>query len=288
MTASRIAGAVNTIVSGTKNELPVVNILGFSLAGNGLARIVCEVTHNKESKNNHALALTSIASKFDDKMEPIDGSFRSMSRAPFSEKITGLLSVKRQVIPAVEDNMKGFRATAANMFMDDEKNMWVLHRTESGEILVKNTGIDDDLTLTKLLETRCSQVYGANHNEMRAMCSAISSSVEGGDYISYVDINNTLRQGYVVATTDDSSAVVIPYDTQSEEIVSLNAVTDIHDKSELPQYERTKDDDVDLIATSARGGVDLSFILSYYRKIYSANPSFYQAFAQRIKKHAFA
>lgn len=279
-----------SVVAGARAKEPVVEIKSYALAGAGMARVVLEVTHNSASRENAQTIVQALNKKLQGRMAAVAGSFQSLERSMFTERLTGVVSVVRQAISA-EGDMKGFRAVASNMFMDDEKDMWVLRKTQAGQILVKTTGIDDDITLANMLESVSSVTASSNtgeHNRMVAQASAVSGQAEAGDFVSYVNADNMLVQGYVVAGVQDSDdLVILATGAEVEDMVNRVAVTEIHEQAEFPAVDETKEEAVETVVAAARGGIDLNFLLDFYKKVYARNPAFYQMFATRLKNHAF-
>jgi len=279
-----------SVVTGARAKDPVVEIKSYALAGAGMARVVLEVTHNSASRADPTVVVGALNKKLQGRMAAVAGSFRSLETSMFTQRLTGVVSVVRQAISA-EGDMKGFRAVASNMFMDDEKDMWVLRKTSAGQILVKTTGIDDDITLANMLESVSSVTASSNtgeHNRMVAQASSVAQTVEAGDFVSYVNADNMLVHGYVVAGVQDSEEVVVlAPGAESEDLVKRVAVTEIHEQSEFPAIEESKEDSVETVVAAARGAIDLGFLLDFYKKVYARNPAFYQMFAERVKQHAF-
>ena len=151
----RSHASLSAAIAGARNAEPTVEIKSYALAGEGLARVLVEVTHTEESRKDPSVIGNAIRARLENQMEAVAGSFVTIERSAFTERITGIVSAIRKAIPVTEENMKGFRATAANMFMDEEQEMWALHKTQAGQILVQTTGIGDDMSLVGLLDS-CS------------------------------------------------------------------------------------------------------------------------------------
>lgn len=285
------------VASSNVGREPVVNILTFDLAGNGMARVLCSVNHAGDSRENHDKVAAALRARLGGKMEAVAGSFTSLDKGEYQEQITGIVSVVKEAMPFTKQNLEGFKAVAANMFMDEEEHMWVVRKSAAGDLVVKTTGIDDDMSLVKLLNDSCSGQTSissvTDHRRMVAQASALSDSVKGGDFISYVNMNNEIACGFVVATAEDEAkpgqtdAVVLPANGGEEELINTKAVTEIHDQREFPEHEISEDEAVDAAVASARGSVNLATLLDYYKRVYARRPAFYAEFAKRIKAHAF-
>lgn len=289
----------NQAIAKSRNPQPVIEIQNYAIAGAGIARVVIDVTHSSESRNCPEMVMTALRSKLNNKMEAIAGSFRSIEDSAYTQRLTGVIGIAgtaKQII-AVNgpESMKGFTSFSSNMFMDEEKSMWVLRKTASGRLLVKSTGIDDDASLASILES-CSASTATRGQSavgnMIAQASAMASAVEAGDYVSFVDIDNIISHGFVVASVQDTDDIVVLPSTalssEHYEVIKRPAVTEIHDTSEFPEIEETAEDKADTVVAAARNGIDLEYLLNFYKKIYARSPVFFAQFAARVKKHQFA
>ncbi len=298
MNHSKNTKALNAaIASSAVGAEPTVNIQSFDLAGKGIARVICSVNHTGASRENHGLVAKAIRQKFGGKMEAVAGSFTSISKGTFQEVITGVVSVVREAMPVTKENLLGFKSISSNMFMDEEENMWVVRKSAAGDLVVKTTGIDDDMSLLALLQQSCSGSTSlssvSDHRAMVAQASAVAMGCEGGDFVSYVDVNNQLKCGFLVATAADEDgqvpdkAVILPVGEDEEVVVSTQAITEIHDQDSFPEVEQDDSEVIDAAVSAARGSVNINVLLSYYKKVFKRSPKFYNEFAKRIRSHAF-
>ena len=281
------SSAVSQITKQHARKLPSVNILGFKTVGNGLARIVAEVAHTQNSRNDHATIGQSLSKLFDNKLVAVAGSFKSLEKAPYTERVEGFVSVNQQIQPYTE-GMQGLRSVSSNMFMDDEEKMWVLRKTEAGDVLVKSTGIEDHEDLSKLLNACCSSGYslssGARKHE--AEIAQFQGNVQGGDFIKYVSVSTgEARIGFAVASTEDG-LIVLPTDGEEEEIPK-EAVVEQYDAEDLPEDTPSESESAEINVAIARGSVDIKFMLDYYKRVFQRSPAYYAEFAKRVRSHAF-
>ncbi len=286
----RHQGNLSAIVAGAMVSDPVVEIKNFALAGAGMARVTVEVTHNAASRADHSVAIRAVEQKLEGRMTAVAGSFNLIEAGKYADRITGVMAVTRQAMPATDANLKGFKATASNMFMDDEQDMWVLRKTEAGGLLVKTTGIDDDMTLVSLLESHSSAGFrnSPDFGRVQASATAIASAVEGGQFVSYVNLDNLVAHGFVVATAADSDdVVVLPVNGETEEVVNRAAVTEIHNQTDFPVVDATPEENLAEVVANARGEVDLPFLVEFYKKVYQRSPQFYSMFLSRLNSHQF-
>lgn len=284
------SGALMAAIAGARSADPVVEVQSYAVAGKGLARVMVEVTHNEASRNDPSVVASALRSKFEGKLEAVAGSFITLDSGRFTQRITGLVAAVREAIPVTEQSSKLFKAVASNMFMDDEKDMWVLRKTEAGQLFVKTTGIDDDMSLVGMLDACASASFrnSPEYGRMVAQASSISNSVEGGDFISYVNADNVVACGFVVAgVAGEEDVVVLPVGGEEIETINKAAVTQIHAQNEFPAHEQTGEDEVATVVAAGRGAIDVNFLLEYYKKVYARSPKFYDMFAQRLQAHQF-
>lgn len=282
------SSSLHTAVAGSRSADPVVELQSYAIAGAGLARVMVQVTHNEASRNDPSVISSALRKLVGGKMEAVAGSFISLDKGSYTERIAGIMSVVREAIPVTPESTKLFRATASNMFMDDEKDMWVLRKTEAGQLYVKTTGIDDDMALIGMLDACASAGFRNSPDcaKMVAQCSALASKVEGGDFVSYVNFDNSLSLGYVVATAANSDdAMILPVGADEGEAIKKAAITQIHAQNEFPSHVQNEQEQADTAVAAARGGIDINFLLDYYKKVYARSPKFYSEFAQRLQAH---
>ena len=189
---SRFQTSVSSVVNKHAAEkCPTIKVMGYALAGEGLARVTVEVAHNRDSRENHDLVMQSVSKAFDNKLSPVAGSFRSIDKAPYTERVVGVVRINTQAVPV--DAAQNMRSVSSNIFMDDEDKMWVLRKTEAGDILVKNTGIEDHDSLRSLMDVVCSGGFSLSSEFARSesKVDTMQANVRGGSYIQYVSSAST-------------------------------------------------------------------------------------------------
>lgn len=282
---------VNAAVQAVKSDKPVVEIKHFAPAGSGIARVVANVIHTAASRANPNLIGEVLREKTQNRLTAVAGSFRTVDEGPLSSVITGVLAFNRESIAiASSEDLQGFTAVASNMFMDVEDRMWNLHKTESGSLLVRSTGIDDDQELVGLLASLSSSPQTSGESrQLSATASSVRNRIAGGQYVSFVNANNMLAQGFVVVTAADSDDVVVLTDEKAEpEAIKANAITEIHDLGQdAPQVELTEQEQVDVAVASAAGRITLDMMVDYYRRMFAASPEYFEMFKSRLLSHAF-
>lgn len=283
----------NVVRAHAAEKVPTISILGYALAGEGLARVVAQVTHNRHSREDNSLVMESLSRAFENKLTPVRGSFHSVDKAPYTQRIEGIVRVNTESV-MVSEKMEGFRSVSSNIFMDDEDKMWVLRKTEAGDVLVKNTGIEDSLALRGLLDVACSSGYSLSSEFKRstASISSMQAQVGGGDFVEYVSASsNETRFGFILASAEEDKLIVLPQDAAPEdegEVIEKEAVTATFNADEFPEVELSEQEQMDIAVSAARGVVDLSGLLSYYKKVFARSSKYYAEFAKRARGHAFA
>ncbi len=291
MSSNRFQQSVSSVVrEHSARKLPTVTVMGYALAGEGLARITAEVAHNQFSREDHSLISESLSQVFDNHMQVVGGSFRSIDKAPYTERIVGVMRINTQSVPL--EAAKGFRSVSSNIFMDDEDKMWVLRKTEAGDILVKNTGIEDHASLLGMLNVVCHSGHSLS-SEFKVSESkvvAMQSNVQGGSFVQYVSaIDSRTKFGFVVASAEDEKLIILPEDKSAEEgeVVDRNAVIGEENISDAPEVELSEQEKMDQAVSVSRGVVDVSTLLDFYKKVFARSPEYYAKFAERVRKHAF-
>jgi hypothetical protein len=274
-------------------KVPTINLIGYALAGDGLARVVVDVMHTRASREDHALVGQSLSKIFDNKLMAVCGSFQSVDKAPYSERVEGIVRVNTQSV-AFQEGMSGFRSVSSNIFMDDEEKMWVLRKTEAGDLLVKGTGIEDHESLKGLLDVVCSSGYSlsSEYKKATAKLSAKQKAVVGGHFIAFVsNSSGEVNFGFVVASDEaNDKLIVLPVGAEPEsegEVVDKVAVVESFNIEDFPEPEMSEQEQMDQAVCTARGVVNLSTLLAFYKKVFARSPAFYAEFAKRARAHAF-
>lgn len=275
-----------------KSDAPTIEIQHYAPAGAGLARFVARVVHTAASRANPALVAQAFRNKFNGQLQAVAGSVKVVDRGPISDIMTGIASVVREVVAiGSPDDMKGFKAVASNMFLDEEDRMWTLNKTESGSLMVRTTGIDDDQALVGMLHAVASSAPSASAaRELQAVASDVLRSVEAGKYVTYVNANNEVAHGFVVvcsAEEGDTTALVLAPGAEDVEQIDTHAVIEVADVPDDTLPELTDDENLQISIASARGAVNLEMMVSYYKRVFGHNPEFFKQFEANLRKHAF-
>lgn len=292
LTKSSALSMSAVVAKRTAENVPVISMIDFSTIGNGMARVVMDIVHNRFTRDNHNLVAQAISQSFDNKIAPVEYSFDSLSSSPMGERITGVVRVNTEAIPVEDAAKKGFKSVSSNIFFDTEDKMWSLQKSASGEILVKNTGIEDESALHDLLGLQCmaAGARSLSNYEGTAMksLSAAQNAAEGGDFIDFINASGQVQSGFVVASVSgDESLVVLGVNDEDGVEISRSSVLQRHDVSTFPDPEFSEQEQVEHTLSISRGAVDVNFLLDYYKKVYRRSPEFYKKFADRVRSHAF-
>ena len=66
------------------------------------------------------------------------------------------------------------------------------------------------------------------------------------------------------------------------------AVVEEYNVEDAPQPEMSEQEQMDEAVSISRGVVDLSMLLSFYKKVFARSGKYYDEFAKRVRGHAFA
>jgi hypothetical protein len=316
--------AVAAAAKGIKTGLPVVVLRNYALAGDGIVQATMDITHTEESRSNLDLVYQAIKTRFDSKLEAVAGSFTRLDHGRFTDRITGILSQVKTILPLpASGKLEGFRSISSNIFMDEERDMWHLRKTAAGQVLVRATDIGDDMSLLNFLDSKSSTSGGfRSSQDFRSLSSALQTlqdRIEGGKLVTYVTTDNKVRHGICVATVTTQvpaealpqqpmvgqeqptpqvsaeqvnysqklleGALILPMDVSDPEIVSKPAVTVVHEAT-LPEVQLSPQERADYAMASARG-FSAEDLIAYYRKLYGQHPEFFSRFEANIRKQMY-
>lgn len=275
---------------------PTININSSKvMAGTGMARVVATVTHIGNSREDKNAIRAAIAKRFDNRLMAVANSFTAIDPGKFADVITGILAVQTNALPFNDNVVSGFRSLSSNMFLDDEDQLWSVRSSDLGPILVKSN-VPNDLELAHILsQSSNNQLVSMSSNtqmsEIVAAATATQNAVVGGDYVTFVDVDKSLHQAYIVATASDN-CVKYAYtmshtDVANPKQIDVNSIIERHDVSAFPDTPLSAEEKVNYTALSSSRTVDINVLLDYYRKVFIRSPAFYEQFAQRIRNHSF-
>lgn len=270
-------------------NVPTIRVLDIASAGSGLARGAFEVTHTTASKANKTGILQKLTGMWKGAAVPVAGSFKTIDKHGNYERVTGLIKANRISKPLEVAQSEGFKSVSANMYMDNEAELWQLHKTAAGSIVVKASGVGDDEELLALLSQSCSMLSVSSQIvEFKKENQAHGSHVAGGDYIVFGEATGAINNGFVVAAGDNSDLIVL--DAQNvDRVIHRGAVIGSMSSAKLEvDYKPSEQELMEMAIASARGQVDIPKLLDYYRKVFSYSPSYFEKIAQIITNHKYA
>ncbi len=225
----------------------------------------------------------------------IAGTEKVLEQTPFRTTVRAMMSVAAEAIP-FQDGMDGFTSISSdsNIYMDKSEKIWSLRQSESGKTLVRSHVIDDQDEIQQLLQA-CSNVTEQTANtrdrEFFQTVSAVAPiHTKSADVVSFA-YNGVLGFGIVVtAHTDEQhmpldSMTVLPY--ESDSAVTMGSANILHNFGDLINSESNTEGyaepEGDFISAS-----NVENLVSYWKKVYGHNATFWTAFESRIRNHQFS
>lgn len=219
----------------------------------------------------------------------VESSDRLVEYNPNLQKSVITLMVARNQVTreASTTNKARMMAIASNMFVDADNSVWA----EEGGMLVKNDNIETAEHLEKIL-TASSHLAKTVDSDARASYAALAGdsyhkpAVESGMYISY-EHKGQIYDGFVVALSEDESQAIVqprPDDAANpypDHRISLSHVIDSFDLKELTTEVPKVPASEKMVVAAA--GTTLTQALTYYRKMFSYNPAYFQKMAALIR-----
>lgn len=272
--------------------LPLVEIKHYSVSSSDVAKAVIRLTHKGDSRSNKQLITNAIRQRLNNNLEPVPGTFSVVSSDTFSHTISGALRVIRPAIPFIEGQTRGFTSFASNMFMDNEKSIWVLKQTDNGKLLVQTSNLEDEAALNDLMGS-----YSSTSSRFTPEFKSYSSAIQtqqyiGGDFAYFVNKSGDAKVGYIVASVvEDGKAerfMVLSGD-QDAEIISPSLVLAKLSDADAPVIETkvSKNEKFVNSITASNKQAALQDMLEYYKLMFRRRPEYYAAFEARLKSHAF-
>lgn len=273
--------------------LPSVGIKAFTRINDQQARIVGKVCHNDASRANGDLVLQSLNNVLQGKLVGVPGSFRQLAETQMLTEFTGLISVNKQIIAVDESNMGKFRSLSANMYMDENDDVWSLCKTSTGDLMIRTVGVDDMVALAgDLMESTSSNAFDSDRLVAEACAKTLRA--QEGQFVNFVDANNRVRSGFLMCDSVSNEQGEMPgmvgissIDGGGVEVVHRGAIVDIFE-GEIKRPELDDETKINQAVAASRGSMDLNAAIAYYNKVYGHNKAFLDAFIQRLTTHAFS
>lgn len=274
-------------MSSQSKQLPAIRVKSYANRDGRSAQVELDIVHTSESRDNHELVANALTKLFGGKVHCVKDSFVSLNSSGLRESITGVLRSNIESIVVGDSLPKNFHSLSSNLYMDAEESVWSLKQSASGKLLVKSTGMEKDGALGKLIEDVCSGQLSLSSDFKRRTAERETSisSAEGGDMVQYIDDNGQTKFGLVVAS-GESHLLVQPREGEAEN-VSLSSVVEVFDTEGMPLPELTKDEEMQISISAARGVNPAEKLVEYYRKVYAHAPEYFAKIEQRIREYRF-
>jgi hypothetical protein len=287
-----VTNIVRSLRAQQMSDIPAVELRDFETLSSDLVRATLHITHKNGSRNKKPVLLNAIRRKFAGKLQPFEGSFRSVAQTQFTDVVVGILDKVKPCITLAEAEKQGFAAYATNMYMDKEKNTWTLREADNGQLLVQTNFVEDAESLSALLDTYVSKSsrFSPDFTSVSSAAAQVIHAAQGGDLISYVSPkHNKLSFGFLCASSaDNTQALVIAHDTGSEEYIDKRLIIEAFDPTNAPTIDVIADNAYDLASQSAVNKDLITEMLAYYRKVFARDPAYFAEFANRLRGYAFA
>lgn len=274
------------------SNIPFVQLKSYVKADPGYARVGVSVTHRGDSIRNPVAVMTALAGLFDNKATPVVGSWVSINKHDLFEDLVGVISGNKQIMPYDERNTN-FRAVSGNMFMDNERNMWVLKETDGGKLWVRTSAYDDERVLDDLMASMSSNhINHMGYNGDTCVDVNFRQNVEGGTYVTYVSkSSDSVCSGFVASTVVGDNKVmddviVIGREAQNYEVVGRNMLLSICSSDDFDKVT-AEPEMTATAANSMRSNVSLEDIISYYKTLFSRNAAYFKMFEDRLRSHFY-
>jgi len=213
-----------------------------------------------------------ISAALDNKLTPIEGSFREMSDDNSAYSImSGFVTTNRPVRNFSNKEIANghFREIAENILMDNnDKSFWDVKRGTSGNKYISRRLSED---ISELLEeARVIDVRKPN------LAPVTASTWDIMEFCSFVDPDIAdVRYGYIAA--NEGSLAVVPSDDANNILhIDRRLVIESRLNPKLPP-------DFDVEETAS---YDASKMIAYIKKIYAYAPAYANKYVEQIRRHA--
>jgi len=251
--------------------------------------VLAQITHapNEDISDNFGAI---ISASCDREYIPVAGASTVIQAGKTNSFVRTIVQRAKNVMPI--ENSNEMTALSANMYMDKNKRMWAVRRSESGEgdVLIRTSDMNDSAELMDMIRSVSNVNAGGIRGTYPDVAKAYDvynldlSNAQGGDMVSYVSQSGELRVGFVVAEVqdgDDLSYQVMDKAGNSEAITALSMVSllsgDEIDGRNFPQVD----------SISAAGNATVQKLLDYYKQVFSYRPDYYEKLATIIRNHGF-
>lgn len=269
-------------------NLPPVAVRDFTVLSNNCARVVAEVSG--ENRDNDELVAEALQQKMG-KLKAVAGSFVCLASNANTNYVTGIVA-EIPDIRAVQDETEEYTSLSGNIYKDKENKLWKLQKSEAGKLMVSCNTDEYADELEALLQSCSSAVpvgsvnaYAGTNERNHENYYTMQASVEGGDYISFVNPETAqIEFGVAIAgvvnedNTPHTNVVVLPFNSES----SVNMHREL-----IVEAITVEPDTEDNVMESISGNVNIQRLVDYYRSVFQRRPAYFQEFEKRIRGHKF-
>lgn len=273
-----------SVKSATIRDYTVVNDKAVAVTA-----IINLQNHSPLEKVNQQEVLQALSAATGHKMQAIAGTFALRDKGNDRHVVTGFMGLSSGVISIPEgksvEEATGFQSFSANMFLDDEENLWELS-TSGGRNLIRSHTENSMNELETLMASFSSQSFSSLSNYDKQATSAHRADqlqVAGGDMITFMcSESGHVDSALVVAAIDEEQLLCVSstgaFQIERSEVVASAA--EVVASSEIQHPE--------MVATASFGQTEISKLTDYYTKLYGHNTEYLEKVIGVIKQHAYA
>ena len=282
-TLEHTRNSVSAAIRNLASEGPTFNLQRVTQIGDRFARVLGTVSAQATPDQ-----IRNSLRKLNNKLTPIQGSFRALSSNGVTQSVEGIVGIISERIVLSDENKDHFKAVAGNMYMDDEERLWSMKKTEAGDILIKSHASDDMEVMTKLMSCVASTSVGMQEAEpVSRNLHAALAGIQGGDLVSFVNPDNAVvDMGFAIASVKNEDGS----DTGKLAVVDRNDNVFQLDRNMViaaVSGEEIEFDPTEEMEAVAAGNFSMEFIKDYYRRMFIRRPDYFEAFWKRFSSHAF-
>lgn len=245
------------------------SIVDYRMITPRLAEVIAHVT----GKMNKAEMFDRILGALNGLASPVRESFRWVDPG---STVIGFVNTNHEVQPIEQnDPLTGYKNVAANMYLDDEENLWSLEETAGGKYLVRN-GTDD-------LPTVLSSVKRSRPTGAPMLASLASVDVTSGELVAFVDHQNDVSYGMVIGSKqgDADTKAILAFGSGKlvrvhKDLIVTAVTVEFGNKDKIGDRPVTA------------GVPDPEKMIEYYRKAYSYNADYLEKVIRDIEEQAAA
>lgn len=253
--------------------------------------VIAQIVHARGEVINDNFG-AAVSESCNREMAPVAGStiVINAGSGATSTFVRTILTRTQDVLPA--DAREGMSSISANMYMDKTERLWTMRHSESGDVLVRTSDVDDNAALIEMIHSCSSNLEATTlRNYAPEVAQAVDSielylaGARGGDMVQYVSASGVAKTGFVVAQyqdLDQHGFVVLGSGETQEEVISSKSMVSRLDADQLDEKQFPALDSV-----SAAGGIDVEKLVNYYARVFSYSPEYFAKVEGIIRNYSF-